>query len=163
MKQHPNSIYYTLKTLINGDEKKLAEKKLAVSYVYALLCYTPSLNQPRNVLSDEGQRVYTSLSKIGPITLDLETVKLNPDDSTFVNKINNELDKKGRQLRKGGVEEIVLNMLNNLEFRDSINKIGYSLGVLLKEKPTFDTKNAGKIWMYEQKAIKKKLSQYFKK
>jgi len=153
MGQHPNSIYYKLKTLTPNCD----EKKLAVSYVYALLNSRSSINFSKNPLVDEGQNIYMQLRSIGRTTLD-------SFEKIYIDDIQMRLSNKDYQPRKGGVEKIVIDLFNKNNFKDSLKKIGNSLKKLVTEKPNLkkpiDKITAGKIQMYEQQAIKQELLKY---
>jgi len=140
MKQHPNSIYYTLRNLTNRDKNKLA-----ISYVY------------ENPLIDEGQNIYKQLSNIGRTTL-------NSFEEVYMDDIKRILTNKDYQPREGSVEKIVIDLFNKNDFKDSLGKIGNSLKKLVTEKPNLKNPinkiTAGKIQMYEQQAIKQEILKY---
>lgn len=152
MKQHPNSIYYTLINLTNCDKRKLA-----ISYVYALLNSRSAINFSKNPLIDEGQNIYKQLSNIGRTTLD-------SFEEIYIEDIQKRLGNKDYQPRKGGVEKIVIDLFNKNDFKYSLGKIGNSLKKLVTEKPNLKKPinkiTAGKIQMYEQQAIKQELLKY---
>jgi hypothetical protein len=154
MKQHPNSIYYTLRNLTNNDERKLA-----VSYVYSVLSSQSSMNFSRKVLVDEGQYIYNQLDRIGRVTLD----RFQDD---FIDEINVKLENNSYNPRKGGVEETVVKMINTYGIESTLEKVGVSLKKLLNEKPNLQRPikqiSAGNIQRYEQQAIKKELLKYIK-
>ncbi len=154
MKQHPNSIYYTLRNLTNNDERKLA-----VSYVYSVLSSQSSMNFSRKVLVDEGQYIYNQLDRIGRVTLD----RFQDD---FIDEINVKLKNNSYNPRKGGVEETVVKMINTYGIESTLEKVGVSLKKLLNEKPNLQRPikqiSAGNIQRYEQQAIKKELLKYIK-
>jgi len=152
MKQHPNSIYYTLRNLTNCDKRKLA-----ISYVYALLNSRSAINFSKDPLIDEGQNIYKQLSNIGRTTLD-------SFEKIYIEDIQKRLGNKDYQPRKRGVEKIVIDLFNKNDFKDSLEKIGNSLKKLVTEKPNLKKPinkiTAGKIQMYEQQAIEQELSKY---
>ena len=152
MKQHPNSIYYTLRTLTKGDPRKSA-----ISYVYALLNSRSAINFSKDPLIDEGQNIYKQLSNIGRTTLD-------SFEKIYIEDIQKRLGNKNYQPRKGGVEKIVIDLFNKNDFKDFLGKIGTSLKKLVTEKPNLKKPinkiTAGKIQMYEQQAIEQELSKY---
>jgi len=152
MKQHPNSIYYTLRNLTNRDKNKLA-----ISYVYALLNSRSATNFSKNPLIDEGQNIYKQLSNIGRTTL-------NSFEEIYMDDIKRILTNKDYQPREGSVEKIVIDLFNKNDFKDSLGKIGNSLKKLVTEKPNLKNPinkiTAGKIQMYEQQAIKQEILKY---
>ena len=152
MKQHPNSIYYTLINLTNRDKNKLA-----ISYVYALLNSRSAINFSKNPLIDEGQNIYKQLNNIGRTTFD-------SFEEMYTDDIKRILTNKDYQPRKGGVEKIVIDLFNKDDFKDSLKKIGNSLKKLVTEKPNLKKPinkiTAGKIQVYEQQAIKQELLKY---
>jgi len=154
MKQHPNSIYYTLRTLTNGDSRKSA-----ISYIYSILNSRNSMNLSKNVLIDEGAIVYKQLDNIGRVTLD-------NFEEDFIDDIKATLKNKDYEPRKKGVEEIIFRILNKYGVEDTFQKVGYSLKKLLDQKPNLQNPlkkiRAGNIQRYEQQAIKKELLQYLK-
>ena len=149
-----NSIYETLRELAGVNNPK----KLAVAYVNASLrrCFDIRSRDP---IIDEGQKVYVILDRMGRTILHTDE-----GQEAVIGIIKSRLSDNGYTPKKGTVEETVITMFNKFEFEEALGNIGEALHKLVKEKPHFtkpiEEITAGQIQRYEQKQIKKELSEY---
>ncbi|MBD3354574.1 hypothetical protein GF361_01155 [Candidatus Woesearchaeota archaeon] len=146
------SIYRALNEAAGNNSRKLG-----VAYIHAITSKNRKIVSNPAIL-DEAQNVYGGVSNIGRTTLHSEE-----GEKRLVDDIE-EAFKDSYVSREDTVGKVILELYNKKGIEETIETVGNSLEKLLTHKRDLgrDLKeiDKGKIHQYEQKAIRKELSQY---